>query len=83
MGRTYAGILGCLAFCTVLARGLLGGMEAHSTIIHACGSMFAFALMGMLAGTYAESLVTNGVRMRFISALGTEHESIDEAASEE
>jgi len=27
--------------------------------------MFVFALMGMLAGSYADTLVTNGVRMKF------------------
>ena len=47
-------------------------MEAHSTITQACGSMFAFALMGMLAGTYADYLVTNGVKMRFKAALDSE-----------
>ena len=65
MGRTYAGILGPLAFATVLFRGLILFHSADSTLKLAMFSLFAFAIMGFIIGEVAKATVLESVRVRF------------------
>ena len=64
MARTYAGILGSLAFLTVLARGLLGGGGTEPVLVHAWGSLLAFAAIGCVIGWFAERTVRDSVNGR-------------------
>ena len=57
MARTYAGILGPLAFLTVLARGLFGGGGTEAVLYHAWASLLAFAALGCAIGWFAEQTV--------------------------
>jgi preprotein translocase subunit SecD len=65
MGKTYAGILGCLAFSTTLFRGALGGLSSDDVLLTATLSLFAFAAIGWVIGSLAESTVVQAARTRF------------------
>ena len=62
MARTYAGILGSLAFLTVLARGLVNGGGVESVVYTAWCSLLAFALAGGAIGWLAEGVVRDSVK---------------------
>ncbi len=61
MARTYAGILGPLAFLTVLARGLIGGGASETVLVHAWASLLGFAALGCVLGWLAERTVREAV----------------------
>ncbi|MCA9268660.1 MAG: hypothetical protein KDA41_09325 [Planctomycetales bacterium] len=65
MGRIYAGVLGLLAFVTILARGWLENAVGGMTVIHAAAAMFVFALVGAIVGMLAEQAVVEAVRKKF------------------
>ncbi|HEU0067733.1 MAG TPA: hypothetical protein VFQ26_00545 [Nitrospiraceae bacterium] len=69
MGRTYAGILGPLAFTTILARGVFNGSGAESTLILATTCLFAFAGVGYVVGQIADSIVLEAVKFQFNAEL--------------
>ena len=69
MGRVYAGILGPLAFATILARSLVDGAGVESTVKIATVCLFAFAAIGYVAGRIADLIVTESVRTRFQAEL--------------
>ena len=65
MGPSYAGILGPIAFTTVLARGLLTGSSADALLIPAFVSLIAFAAIGYVAGSLADRVVLESVKQKF------------------
>lgn len=69
MGRVYAGILGPLAFATILARSLVDGAGIESTVKMATLCLFAFAAIGYVAGRVADLIVTESVHTRFQAEL--------------
>ena len=78
MSRTYAGVLGPVAFCTVVARGLIAGGEFESTMLLASISLFAFAAIGFVVGSIAETTILHSVIARCnaeLEALEAEHEA--------
>ncbi len=64
MGRAYAGILGPLAFLTVLAHGLIHSAGAQQTLWRATLGLAAFGVVGGLAGQLAGWIVEDSVRGR-------------------
>ncbi|MDP6467897.1 MAG: hypothetical protein QF918_09165 [Pirellulaceae bacterium] len=64
MGRTYAGILGPLAFATVLFRGLILVDGVEPTLKLAIFCLFSFALVGSLIGGVAEATSMESVKTR-------------------
>jgi hypothetical protein len=71
MGRSYAGILGPLAFATAVARGLVEGHGAEATLQTACLALFAFAALGYVLGRVAALIVDDSVRAAFRVELET------------
>ena len=69
MGRTYAGVLGLLAFGLILARGLLLGADADASLAAACGGLFGFAAVGLVAGNLADRFTSEAVKAKFEAAL--------------
>ncbi len=69
MGRTYAGILGPLAFCVVVARGLFGGGDFQSTIWLASLCLFGFAAIGYVVGKIASSTIRQSVQLQMNAEL--------------
>jgi hypothetical protein len=69
MGRSYAGILGPLAFATIVARGAIAGWPLEPTLLSASVAVFLFAAIGYLAGHTAEFLINQSVRTQFQLAI--------------
>jgi len=65
MGRVYAGILGLLAFGTVIARSLLHGGNVESALFTASWTLFAFAALGYIIGSIAERTVVEAIETKF------------------
>ena len=65
MGRKYGGILGLLAFATILARGWLDGGVVTATIQMACFGMFLWALIGCVLGRLAAWIVKESLRAQW------------------
>jgi hypothetical protein len=64
MGRSYAGILGPLAFVTEIARGVLRSAGNESTVTTAVAALFVFAAVGFVLGELAGWIVNDAVRSR-------------------
>jgi len=69
MGRTYAGVLGLLAFGLIVARGFLLGSDAEACLAAACGGLFGFAAAGLVTGTLADRFTSEAVKAKFEAAL--------------
>ena len=69
MGRTYAGILGPLAFTTILARSVIDNSSVESTMMLATVCLFLFAGIGYLVGQVADSIVLEAVKANFLSLI--------------
>ncbi len=65
MGRSYAGILGPLAFATVIVRGLLAGADVIATLKTASAALFVFAAVGYVAGRVAAGIVRDSVHAKY------------------
>lgn len=65
MGKRYAGILGLVAFSTIVLRGAIAGHPADATLLAATIGLFAFAAAGWLLGTIAHHTIQQSVRERF------------------
>ena len=64
MGRIYAGTLGFTAFASFVARGLVQG-GGSGLILAAAAVLFAFAAVGWVIGTIAESTIRESVQTTF------------------
>jgi hypothetical protein len=62
MGRSYAGILGCVAFFAEMARGVGHQSGLESVTPGAIVALFGFAAVGYLGGTIAEAIVRDSVQ---------------------
>ncbi len=69
MGRTYAGILGVIAFLTVLARGLVDGAAAETTLRLALVGLLAMALVGIAVGRLAAWSLDQSIRWQVLADL--------------
>ena len=75
MARTYAGILGPLAFFTVLARGILGGGGSETVLFDAWCSLLVFAVLGCVIGWFAERTVDESVNGRIAAELAAQNKT--------
>lgn len=62
MGRAYGGILGVIAFLTVLGRGLFDGGGVETTMGTAVASLFVMTAVGAIAGRLAAWCVEESIR---------------------
>jgi hypothetical protein len=60
----YAGILGPLAFSTMIARGLVHGGGMDAVLLPAWCSLLLFATIGLMIGWLAEWVVADSVRTK-------------------
>ena len=72
MGRIYAGVLGPLAFLTVVARGLLNGASAQRVLLDAWLFLWIFAAVGYVVGRLAAWVVEDSVRSRLSAELAAQ-----------
>jgi hypothetical protein len=69
MGRSYAGILGPLAFVTEIARGVSRAAGNESTVMSAVVALFVFAAIGFVLGELAGWIVNDSVRSRLAAEI--------------
>lgn len=69
MGRSYGGILGLVAFLTVLARGCVRGGGAEPTLFAAWLGLLAFTPLGCIVGWVAERTVEESIRSKLAAEL--------------
>ena len=65
MGRSYAGVLGLVAFTTMVMRGVCHQSGASATFPVAAAMLFVFAGLGYLLGSIAEGAIAADLRARF------------------
>jgi hypothetical protein len=82
MGRTYAGILGPLAFALVTARSLVSGGGLEETLLAASAALFVLAAVGYLAGQTAEFLIRDAVRTQFQQAMANWNKTQNDKTSD-
>lgn len=80
MARIYAGILGPVAFLSVLVRGFLLGEEASNLLFAAWCALWCFAAAGYVAGWIAERTVEQAVHDRITRELATNRQPESTAA---
>ncbi len=81
MGRSYAGIIGLLAFVTVVTRGLIDGASVESTLQVACLSLFGYAAIGYVIGRVGELIVADSVGAKFDAEMKAYQQTRETAAS--
>jgi len=69
VGRSYAGILGPLAFMVVVGRGWLAGTGVESTLWTAWLGLIAFAGIGYVLGQLADWIIYDSVRSALTAEL--------------
>lgn len=69
MGRSYAGILGSLAFLTTIVRGWMAGGGTEQVLFQAWLSMLMFASIGTVAGALAGWIVEDSVETKIAAEL--------------
>lgn len=69
MGPRYAGVLGPVAFATLLIRGLRCGATPAATVLAAWLGLLGFAALGYVVGRLAEWIVEQSVRWQFEAEL--------------
>jgi outer membrane lipoprotein SlyB len=69
VGRSYAGILGSLAFLTTVLRGWIAGAGTEQVLFQASLSMFALAVVGAIAGALAGWIVEDSVETKIAAEL--------------
>ena len=62
MGRPYAAVLGTVALCVVVLRGVLHHATIRDTIPAALAALLAFSALGALLGWLADRLVRDTLR---------------------
>lgn len=75
MARTYAGILGSLAFLISLARGLIHAWSVEKTLLVAWTTLLAFAVLGSAIGWFAQRIIDEEIRGRIAAERGEANES--------
>ncbi len=65
MARAYSGVLGSLALCLVISRGLLLGLPPVDCLTNGLVVFFGFAGIGYCIGYVAERTVCESVENRF------------------
>ena len=65
MGPSYAGILGPIAFVSMIVRGLVSGSSASNVLINSSVCLLIFAAIGYVAGRIADQIVLESVKLQF------------------
>ena len=71
MGRSYAGILGPLAFFTEIFRGVFHSAGTEATVTSAIVALIAFAAIGFVLGELAGWVVDDSIRSRLAAEIAS------------
>mgnify|MGYP003382644541 CR=1 FL=1 len=82
MARAYSGVLGSLAMCLVIVRGLVLGLLPDDILSQSLVVFFCFALVGFCIGYVAEQTVCESVENRFREEMARLHSAAADKDSE-
>lgn len=74
MARTYAGVLGSLAFFAVAARSVVRAVPAVAAVEQATVCLILFAVIGAVVGQLAGWIVDDSVRSRLAAEVAAARE---------
>ena len=74
MARHFSGILGSIAFSTVMLRAWLWGADLESAVGPALAALFAGGLIGFVGGKIAEQTIGESLRRRLLDQLNQRRE---------
>ena len=77
MGRSYAGILGPIAFCSVLVQGFFNGAVTESILFRAWMGLVVFAAIGYVSGRLAGWIVEDSVRARVTAEVAADKQAAE------
>lgn len=72
VARGYGGILGLVAFVTVIARGCLHGGGAEATLMAAWLSLLAAYPLGCVVGLLADRMVLESIRIQLAAEIAAQ-----------
>lgn len=73
MARAYSGVLGAIALCLVITRGLMTGLPPDEILANGLVVFFAFSGIGFWIGTLAQKTVSESVENRFRQEMARMH----------
>lgn len=82
MARAYSGVLGAIALCLVIVRGLLAGSPPDEILTHGLAVFFIFGAIGFWIGSLAQKTVSESVENRFRAEMARLHAAAAESPSE-
>jgi hypothetical protein len=65
MARAYSGVLGAIALCLVIVRGLMTGLPPDEILTQGLVVFFTFSGIGFWIGNVAQKTVSESVENRF------------------
>lgn len=80
MGRSYAGILGLVAFLSVMIQGFIANAAAEPTLFRAWIGLLVFTAIGYLSGRLAQWMVEDSIRTKVTVELASEESTRTAAA---
>ena len=69
MGRMFAAAMGCVAYSTILIRGVLQNHSLESAMLNASVCLFLFGAIGYGLGCIANKTMMEAVETRFLKEL--------------
>ena len=69
MARAYSGVLGTLALCLVIVRGLVARLPTDEILSQGLVVFFVFGVIGFWIGNVAQKTVSESVENRFRSEM--------------
>ncbi len=67
MARQFAGVMGLLAFASVMCRAMLAQDGLMESAAAACGCLAAYAVAGAIVGRLAQFIVDESVRSQLLA----------------
>jgi hypothetical protein len=82
MARAYSGVLGSIALCFVISRGLVLGLLPNDILTQALVVFFGFAFIGFCIGYLAEQTVCESLENRFRDEMTNLHSVVASRGSD-
>ena len=81
MGRIYGGVLGLLAFITVIARGIIHTAGTQATLLQASLALMFMGAVGYVIGRLAAWIVEDSVRTTIAAELAEQETTRKETSA--
>ena len=81
MRHIYAGVLGLLAFVTVVARGVVHSAGTQATLLQASLALMMMGAVGYVIGRLAEWIVEDSVRTTLAAELAEQEAGREETSA--